>query len=158
MTEFWLSLPGSDGDEITTTKEDIPIVDRSADLQFSMSFFVDNADTEVSAWLKLTTPAGNAIRYLMAIPERIVEPGNYSISVIVPGQELGCSLFRVTMMILIGAKSRETPEQLQSEGSIVVDRPRGGEGMAAPLTGASCAMELEQHCSVQYVDHQDAEQ
>ena len=155
---IWLSLPGSDRDEITTTKEDIPIVDRSEDLQFSMSFFVDNAETEVSAWLKLTTPAGNAIRYLMAIPGRIVEPGNYSISVIAPGHELGCSLFRVTMMILIEAKSRGTPEQLQSEGCIVVERPSGGEGVAAPLTGASCTMELEQHCSVQYVDHQDTEQ
>jgi ABC-type polysaccharide/polyol phosphate transport system ATPase subunit len=155
---IWLRLPASDSENIATTKEGIPIVDHSEDFQFSMLFVVDQADTEVSAWLKLTTPAGHAIRYRMAIPERITEPGNYSISVIVPGQELGTSLFRVTMMILIGVRSREAPEQLQSEGSIVVERSGGRQGRDSALTGAPCAMELEQRWSVQYVGNHGAEQ
>jgi ABC-type polysaccharide/polyol phosphate transport system ATPase subunit len=154
---IWLSLPGSDRDEIATTHEGIAKIDPSEDLQFSMSFVVDNAETEVFAWLKLTTPAGYSIRYHTPSPEQITQPGDYRISVIVPRQELGSSLFRVTMMISIGGKSRETTVQLQCEGFVIVERTSGRGSGAGALTGASCAMELEQRWGVQYADHQGAE-
>jgi ABC-type polysaccharide/polyol phosphate transport system ATPase subunit len=145
---FWLCFPGSDRAEVAVTEEGIPIVDHSEQLQFSTSLRVEEEGSEISAWLKLTTPAGHAICYDMAPPERISEPGPYRISVIVPGKELGSSLFRVTMMILIKAKSGAVPEQVPSEGCIAVERSSGREAGREELTGGPSAMELEQRWSV----------
>jgi hypothetical protein len=66
----------------------------------------------------------------------------------VPGKELGSSLFRVTLTTLIRPKSRALPEQVQSEGCIVVKRLNSREAEWEELTGIPSAMELEQRWSV----------
>ncbi len=149
---LFLSLPGSDREAIARTQGGVARVDRSEDLQFSTVFAVERAENEISAWLKLTTPTGHSVGYRMPSPERITQPGDYRLSVIVPRQELGCSLFRVTMMISIGAETRNTAAKVRCEGLIAVENT-SDRGSESSLTGTLCAMELEQRWSAQYADH-----
>lgn len=146
-TALWFSFAPDGRGEVTRSFGGIPIVSEFEELRFSTSLVVGEPNSEVSASLDLATPASGTIRYALPTPEKITEPGQYSVSVVLRGKELGPSLFRVTMTTLTraSAEARVLPIRVQCDGCLIVSRETGPHVLTA---GKPAAMELDRSWNV----------